>query len=226
MAEQDYYPERPRGILYRLIQALTGILILACLVSGYLGLRAIVWRHNAELPALLSSGLTVAFAIGIVLGGLYLIFGAQGMRFVLNFNWMSVQLGLVLGMLLYGLFNALFPLLPTYAREDFFARALQGAVDGALIGALTGAIVSIVNRKPVILTRPGVVRYSLIFLLTLAAMAAVIAVGNEPSVPRNLTPWLILPVILILRVLVGIYDRWIGHRRGSETYDEWTDYTD
>jgi len=226
MTDQDLYPERPRGILYRLIQALTGILILACLVSGYLGLRAIVWRHNAELPALLSSGLAVSFAIGLVLGGLYLIFGARGMRFVLNFNWMSVQLGLVFGMMLYAIFNAVIPLLPTYAREDFFARALQGAVDGALIGAFTGAMVSIINRKPVILNRPGIVRYSLLFLLTLAALAAAIYIGNQPSVPRDLTIWLILPMILILRVFVGVYDRWRSGRTKVEYYDEWTDYTD
>ncbi len=219
MGDEQRYQERPRGILYRLVQALTGILILACLISGYLGLRAIVWHRSADLPALLSSGLTIAFVVGLVLGGLYLIFGARGMRFVLNFNWMSVQLGLVFGMLLYGIANAITPLLPTYAREDFVARGLQGAVDGALIGAFAGALVSLIDRKPVMLTRSGIVRYSLLFLLVLIILAAIIALGNQPNISRNLSFWLVVPAVLILRLSVRVYDRWRDNRRAQ--WDDW-----
>ncbi|MCA9904810.1 MAG: hypothetical protein KC547_13230 [Anaerolineae bacterium] len=219
MDDEQRFQERPRGILYRLVQALTGILILACLISGYLGLRAIVWRRSADLPALLSSGLTIAFVVGLVLGGFYLIFGARGMRFVLNFNWMSVQLGLVFGMLLYGIANAITPLLPTYAREDFVARGLQGAVDGALIGAFAGAIVSLIDRKPVLLTRFGITRYTLLFLLVLIILAAIITIGNQPQISRNVAFWLFVPAVLILRLLVSVYDRWRDNR-----YVRWDDW--
>ena len=219
MDDEQRFQERPRGILYRLVQALTGILILACLISGYLGLRAIVWRRSADLPALLSSGLTIAFVVGLVLGGFYLILGARGLRLVLNFNWMSVQLGLVFGMLLYGIANAITPLLPTYAREDFVARGLQGAVDGALIGAFAGAIVSLIDRKPVLLTRFGITRYTLLFLLVLIVLAAIITVGNQPSISRTIAFWLFVPAVLILRLLVSVYDRWRDNR-----YVRWDDW--
>jgi hypothetical protein len=63
-----------------------------------------------------------------------------------------------------------------------------------------------------------------LFILTLMALAAVIYIGNQPSVSRNLTIWLILPAVLILRVVVGVYDRWQGGRRGIEQHDEWAEY--
>lgn len=152
------------GILYRFVQALTAALVFACVVCGYLGVRAIVWRHESELPALLTSALTITGIIALVLGVVYLIFGSRSLRLLTQFDWMSVQLGLVVGMLLYGIYNAITPLLPTYAREEPMARLLQGAVDGALIGVFIGAIVALISPKPTLLTRGGIVRYAALFL--------------------------------------------------------------
>jgi hypothetical protein len=205
------------GILYRLVQALTAALVFACVVCGYLGVRAIVWRHESELPALLTSALTITGIIALVLGVIYLIFGARSLRLLTQFDWMSVQLGLVVGMLLYGIYNAISPLLPTYAREDAMARLLQGAVDGALIGVFIGTMVGIISPKPTLLTRGGIVRYGALFLLVLALVSAVIFVSNQPSIPRNLGVWLLIPLVIVARIGVTQYDR----RQERGKVEEW-----
>jgi hypothetical protein len=204
--------QRPHGILYRAVQALTAIMALACLVCGYLGLRAIVWRHESELAVMLTSGLMIAGVVGGILGAAYLVLGAHGIRFILSFNWMSVQVGMVAAMLMYGIYNALFPIMPTYATESAAMRALQGAVDGALIGAFVGGLTAFVSGRPVILSFAGLVRYGAIFLLVLGALSIAIFIGAQPTIPGNVTAWLIIPFMLALRVMVGIYDRYQAAR--------------
>lgn len=199
--------EQQGGILYRFVQALTAVLVFACVVCGFLGVRAIVWRHESELPTLIASALTITSVIGIVLGLVYLIFGARSLRVILQFDWMSVQLGLVVGMLLYGIYNAITPLLPTYAREDSMARLLQGAVDGALIGAVIGGIIGIISAKPTLLTGGGIIRYGILFLLTLALLSASIFISTQPGIPRNLGVWIIIPLVVAARFGVRLYDR-------------------
>ena len=210
--------EQQSGILYRFVQALTAALVFACVVCGYLGVRAIVWRHESELPALLTSALTITGIIALILGLIYLIFGAHSLRLLIQFNWLSVQLGLVVGMLLYGIYNAISPLLPTYGREDAMARLLQGAVDGALIGVFIGAIIALISPKPTLLTWRGIVRYSILFLLTLGLISAAIFIGNQPSIPRNLSVWLLIPLVVAARFGVGLYDR--QQERSKSKYEE------
>ena len=217
------------GLLYRLIQALTGVFALTCIVCGYLGLRAIVWRHNADLTPMLTSGLIISLSIGAVLGGLYLLLGARGLRLVMRFRWINVQLGLVMGMALYGLYNALWPLLPTYGREHVLMRALQGAVDGALIGAVAGALVAIIDPRPISLRMSGALRYTVLFLLVLLAIAVSIFIAAQPSIPRNAAFWLLIPLVLVLRLAVGVYDRFISRsdRFVESTPEEYDDpYTE
>lgn len=216
MRKYRHVPDQPSGVLYRLVQALTGTLVLVCLVCGFLGLRAIVWQHDAELSAMLTSGLTISLAIGTVLSVLYLIFGVRALRFVLRFHWMNVQLGLVVGMLLYGIYNAFFALLPSYAQINPALRGLQGAIDGALIGALVGGLIGIISAQPVHLTRAGIVRFLMLFLLVLLVVTISILVGNQPRIPRNVSIWLLIPLILLLRLIVGVYDRRMAVRKPAE----------
>jgi hypothetical protein len=195
------------GILYRFVQSLTGILLLACLICGYLGLRAIVWRHESELPIQLASGLAISSVIGTAMGLIYLVFGVHSLRALVRFDWMSVELGLVSGMLLYGIYNAISPLLPTYAREDVIARALQGAVDGALIGAFAGALVAIIGIRPTLLTTGGITRFIVLFLLTLGLLSVAVAISTQPGIPRNLGIWTLVPLVVVARLGVGLFDR-------------------
>jgi hypothetical protein len=219
------YHDTPRGILYRFIQALTGILILACVVAGYLGLRAIVWGHENELPTQLTSGLTIAGLTGSVLGTLYLILGAHGIRFMLRFDWMSVQVGMVAGVLLYGGYNAVSPLVFTYASEPTHMRALQGAVDGALIGAFIGLLIAFISRRPTLLTPEGIVRFGTLFLLVLTGLSILVYIGTQPGVPRNLPIWLLIPLIISLRFIVALYDHWQLRRRAARfPQDEPSEY--
>jgi hypothetical protein len=228
--DQQYSQSQPsRGILYRLVQAVSGLLILICLACGYLGLRAIVWRHDADLVAMLSSGLTIALILGIPLSILYLLLGERGLRLVLRFHWMNIQLGLVLGMLLYGIYKVLVVPIPEIGESDIILRGLQGAVDGALIGTFVGGLIGIVSQQPVQLTRSGLARFTILFALILLGLSIIILMGNQPGLPRNLAVWLLIPMILILRIATGIYDR---RRHGKnaalpETHydaDEYVDY--
>ncbi len=211
----DYLEHQQRGILYRFIQAITGVLILACIVAGYLGLRAIVWRHDSELPTQLTTGLTLAGIIGGILALVYLVFGAHSLRFILRFNWMSIQLGVVVGVLLYGGYNAASPLLFTYASEPAHIRALQGAVDGALIGAFIGLNIAFINRRPTLLTWRGVLRYLVLFLLVLIALSILVFIGTQPGVSRNLPFWLFIPLMLLLRFGITLYDHYQLRRRAA-----------
>jgi hypothetical protein len=200
----EYWEHQPRGILYRFVQAITGILILACIVAGYLGLRAIVWRHESELPTQLTTGLTLAGIAGGILALLYLIFGIHSLRFILRFNWLNVQLGMVTGVLLYGGYNAATPPLFTYASEPAHVRA----VDGALIGAFTGVIIAFINSRPTLLTWRGISRYLVLYLIVLVALSALVFTGMQPGLPRNLPFWLFIPMVLLLRFGVTIYDHY------------------
>jgi hypothetical protein len=211
----EYWEHQPRGILYRFVQAITGILILACIVAGYLGLRAIVWRHESELPTQLTTGLTLAGIAGGVLALIYLVFGIHSLRFILRFNWISVQLGMVMGVLLYGGYNALTPLLFTYASEPAHIRALQGAVDGALIGAFIGVIIAFINGRPTFLTWRGISRYLVLYLVVLIGLSVVVFVGMQPGVSRNLPFWLFIPMVLLLRFGVTLYDHYQLRRQAA-----------
>jgi hypothetical protein len=220
------YFEQPRGIVYRFIQSLTGVLILACLVAGYLGLHAIVWRHESELPTQLATGLTLAGIVGGVLALIYLIFGIHSLRFLLRFNWISIQLGMVVGILLYGGYNVITPLVFTYASEPAYIRALQGGVTGALIGAFIGLLIAFISPKPTLLTPSGVLRYGVLYLLVLIGLSVLVWVGTQPGVSRNLPFWLFIPLVIVLRVAVTLYDFYQLRRRAAAYHYDERDYSE
>lgn len=173
---------------------------------------------------MLKSGLIIAGVVGLVIGISYLVFGARSLRLLTQFHWMNVQLGLVLGMLLYGVYNVFIPM-PTYAQSDITLRALQGAVDGALIGTFVGGLVGIVGGRAVTLTPHGIVRYSALFFIVLLLIAISISIANQPGLPRNLAIWLLIPLLVVLKVALGMYDR-RQHTRRSETYENPPAYND
>ncbi len=60
----------------------------------------------------------------------------------------------------------------------------------------------------------------------LLAMAVSIFVAAQPSIPRNAAFWVMIPLVLLLRAAVGIYDRLFarGERALEYNAEEFDDY--
>jgi hypothetical protein len=200
-----------RGISYRAVQSLTLVAVAAFVGGGYMGLRALAWHHEFDFARAAAGGGVAAAALGAVVGALYLVFGGELRR--LQPDWLSLQLGALLGALLYGAYHVSTPLVGASADPGW--RLLQGGVDGLLIGAILGMGVAFVSRQPTDLSRAGCIRYIALFVAVLCAAGVALIFGG---ITNGIGTWAILPLILALRWGVSVYDRQTGRSSGDEQY--------
>ena len=158
----------------RFVQGIILTLIAVCAVSGYLGLRAVVWRQEYQVAAMIQGGIVVSALVAGAFGLVYVLLGSL-IRWVLRIDWLSVQFGALVGAALYGGYNAITPLTTASYGETPGWRALQGAVDGLVIGAVVGALVLFVSGRALRFDRVSLMRY-----LTLFVVVVLIVVG-EPA---------------------------------------------
>jgi hypothetical protein len=155
--------------LYRLVQAATSIGLLCFLVAGYLGLRALIRNQINDIPPAMLNGASVAAIVGAPLGLVYLVVGPRRL-YRIRIDWMSIQLGILVGGLLYGVYNFIIPFNAQMANMEAGRRFLQGGIDGMFIGAVAGALVIFVNGRRVRLHRAGLTRYVVLYLVVLTIL--------------------------------------------------------
>lgn len=187
--------------LRRAIQAITLLPIMVCLVAGYLGLRAVVWRYDLQVATQIQSGIVLSLVAGGLLAIAYVVMG-NGFWRVLDFDWLSVQFGGAVGALLYGIYNAITPLTTASAREAPLWRALQGGMDGLLIGMGIGVLVLIVGGRRLYFDRAGITRYLILFIGVVLVAWAVIWVQGITRIPDVLGLTLGIPLLVLLKLVV------------------------
>lgn len=185
--------------LYRLVQAVTSIGMLCFLVAGYLGLRALIYNQINAIPPALTTGVSIAAIIGAPLGLVYLIVGPRRLHRI-RIDWMSIQLGIIVGGLLYGVYNFIIPLNPQTANMEAGRRFLQGGIDGIFIGAVAGALVIFVNGRRVRLHRTGLMRYIVLYLVVLTILWGGILVNRMGGVFNF--AWIAVVVALLVAARV------------------------
>lgn len=163
------YPSRSSNPLHRLVQAATTIGLLCFVAAGFLGLRALVHNQINAIPPAMMTGAWGAFLVGAPLGVLYLLIGPRRLR-RFRIDWISIQLGIVVGGLLYGMYNLVTPFTVQMANVDPGRRFIQGGIDGLVIGAVTGALVAFVNGRRLRMHRRGLMRYLVLFLVVLTIL--------------------------------------------------------
>jgi hypothetical protein len=188
-----------RGISYRAVQSLTLIAVAAFIGGGYMGLRALAWHHEFDFARAAAGGGIAAAGVGAVIGLLYLVFDGGLRR--LQPDWLSLQLGALLGALVYGVYHVTSPLVG--ASSDPGWRLLQGGLDGVLIGLILGLGVSFVSHQPAELSRAGCVRYAALFVAVLCAAGVALILGQATN---GIGTWSILPLMVALRWGVGVYN--------------------
>jgi hypothetical protein len=191
--------------LYRLVQAVTGIGLLCFLVAGYLGLRALIYNQINAIPPAMMNGASAAALIGTPLGLVYLVMGPQRLYHI-RIDWISIQLGTIVGGLLYGVYNFVFPFNPQMMNEEAGRRFAQGGVDGLFIGAIVGALVAFVNGRRLQLHRNGLTRYIVLYLVVLTILWGGILVSRLGGVFS--IAW--IGVVLVLMVAARIVLRNFG----------------
>ncbi len=206
--------------LRRVIQVVTAVVIAACAVGGFLGLRALLWRHEYQVVAMIESGIVVSLGIAGVIGVVYFLIGDLLGR-LLGVDWLSIQFGAILGALLYGGYNAITPLTSLSLSETPAWRALQGGVDGLWIGALLGWLTLVVSARSLHLDRAGLTRY-LILYVTLILLAWLILWGESLlRLPEAVGVIVAVPLVAVLRLAVGWLDRRVDSSRMRDYgYDE------
>lgn len=208
------------GLLRRVIHVIVGVVIAACAVGGFLGLRALVWRQEYLVVAMIESGIVISLGIAGVIGALYFLLGGLLGR-LLGIDWLSVEFGAVMGGVLYGGYNAITPLTVLSIGETPAWRALQGGVDGLWIGALLGLVTLVISARPLHLDRSGLTRF-LILYVTLILMAWLILwAGNRLRLPDVVGVIVAVPLVAVLRLTVGWLDRRVDSSRYRDYgYDE------
>ncbi len=200
-------------MIRRVIQAITLMLVAVFVASGYLGLRALVWRQTFQVEGMFQTGLVIAGAAGVMLGAAYVLLG-RGLWRLLRLDWLSLQFGAILGALLYGTYNAITPLSPYSAGEPPLWRALQGGTDGLLIGLVLGAVVMVASQQPLHLDRGGLLRYLILFIAVVLLAWLVLLVESALRLPDAVVLILTVPLVAVLRIAVG----WLDHRADSRVY--------
>lgn len=206
--------------LRRVIQVITGIVIAACAVGGFLGLRALVWRQEYQIVAMIEAGIILSLGITGVIGAVYFLLGDLLGR-LLAIDWLSIQFGAVLGALLYGGYNAITPLTILSLGESPAWRALQGGVDGLWIGALLGTVTLVVSARPLHLDRGGVTRYLILYVTLILLAWLILWVGSTVRLPDVVGVVIAVPLMGVLRLAVGWLDRRVDSSRLRDYgYDE------
>ncbi len=195
-----------RSPIYRLVQVITLMIAAVFAVSGFFGLRELAWRHDAQVNAQLLSGLVVsALAVGIP-GLIYIVFGSMVWR-VVRVDWMSLQFGALVGMTLYGVYNAITPLTPESTRFDVGRRLLTGGIDGLLIGLVIGAVVMFVSGRSLHFNRPDLTRYIILYLAVLGAAWFIIVFSTTVNMADVLALAITLLIVALMKVVVSQVDR-------------------
>jgi hypothetical protein len=203
-------------MIRRAVQAITLTAMAVFIVAGYLGLRAVVWRQEYQVAAMIQSGILVSTAVGGALGIAYLLMGSLLWR-LLGIDWLSLQFGAVTGALIYGGYNALTPLTAYSVNEAPFWRALQGGVDGLVIGVIVGALVMIVSGRRLHLDRAGLTRYLILYVTVILLAWLILLVEGVVHVTGAVGLIVALPLVFVLRLAVV----WLDRRADSQYgYDE------
>ena len=206
--------------LRRVIQVITGVVIAVCAVGGFLGLRALVWRQEYQIVAMIESGIVVSLGIAGVIGVVYFLLGGLLGR-LLGIDWLSVQFGAILGALVYGGYNAITPLTPLSIGETSVWRALQGGVDGLWIGALLGWVTLFISARRLHLDRAGLMRFLILYVTLILLAWLVLWMGSALRLPDVVGVIVALPLVMVLRLVVGWLDRRVDSSRYRDYgYDE------
>jgi len=203
-------------VIRRAVQAITLTVMAVCIVGGFLGLRAIVWRQDYQVVGMIQSGIFLSVAVGGAIGIAYVLMGSLLWR-VLNIDWLSLQFGAVAGALIYGGYNAIAPLSPYSAGEEPIWRALQGGVDGLVIGLVIGALVMIVSGRRLHLDRAGLTRYLILYITVILLAWLILLVESVIHIPGAAGILVAIPLVLVLRLVVAWLDRRVDQQYG---YDE------
>lgn len=201
--------------LRRAIQAVTLLPIMVCLVAGYLGLRAVVWRYDVQVATQIQSGIVLSLVAGGLLAAAYVVMGNNFWR-ILDFDWLSIQFGGVVGAVLYGIYNAITPLTAASRLEPPLWRALQGGIDGLLIGMGIGVLVLIVGGRRLTFDGAGIRRYLILFVGVVLIAWVVIWVEGLIHVPDVVALTLAVPLLVLLKLIV----RRFGGGGSEYGYDE------
>lgn len=204
------------GVARRLVQALTFLPLVVFIVAGYLGLRAVVWRYDNQVVVMIQSAVTLSLVIGGAMGILYALTGVLIWR-VFNIDWLSIQLGAVVGALLYGVYNAITPLTIYSAGEAPLRRALQGGFDGLLIGLVIGLLVMIISGRRLYLDRAGLTRYLILFVGIVLIAWVALMFETWTRAPDIFGIVLAFPLLFVLKIAVRRLDG------GSEEYYRYDD---
>ena len=191
----SFYNSPSSNPLYRLVQAATSIGLLCFLVAGYLGLRALIYNQINAIPPALTTGVSIAAIIGAPLGLVYLIVGPRRL-YRIRIDWISIQLGILVGGLLYGIYNFIIPFNAQMANMEAGRRFLQGGIDGMFIGAVAGALVIFVNGRRVRLHRAGLMRYIVLYLVVLTILWGGILVNRLGGVFNF--AWIVVVTVLLI----------------------------
>jgi hypothetical protein len=185
------------------VQAVIGIGLLCFLVAGYLGLRALVYNHINAIPPAMLNGASAAAVIGAPLGLVYVVVGPQRL-YRIRIDWISIQLGIIVGGLLYGVYNFIIPFNSQMANIDAGRRFLQGGVDGLFIGAVVGALVAFVNGRRLYLHRNGLTRYIVLYLVVLTILWGGILINRLGGI-FNLA-WVVLVGVLLVAARIVFWN--------------------
>jgi hypothetical protein len=207
-------------LLRRVIQVLTGVVIAACAVGGFLGLRALVWRQGYQVAGMVESGIVISLGVAGAFGVVYFLLGGLLSR-LMRIDWLSVQVGALLGALLYGGYNAITPLTRLSVGETPAWRALQGGVDGLWIGALLGLATLFISARALHLDRAGLTRYVILYVTVILMAWLILWVQTLLRLPEVVGLIVALPLLAVLRLAVGVLDRRVDHSRlRNYGYDE------
>jgi hypothetical protein len=160
---------------------------------------------------MIQSGIFVSALVGGAIGLVYVLLGSRVWH-ILRIDWLSVQIGALVGALLYGGYNAITPLTPLSNGESPLWRALQGAVDGLAIGALVGGLVLFVSGRALRLTQVELSRFLMLFVVIVLIAGMLLRIVSYIRVPEMVVLAAIVPLLLILKLIVGYLDRRSDYR--------------
>lgn len=207
-------------LLRRVIRVLTGVVIAACAVGGFLGFRALVWRQAYQVVAMVESGIVISLAVAGAIGVIYFLLGGLLAR-LMRIDWLSVQFGAALGALMYGGYNAIAPLTPLSRGESPAWRALQGGVDGLWIGAILGLATLFISARALTLDRAGLMRYVILYVTVILMAWLILWAQTTIRLPEFVDLIVGMPLLVVLRLAVGVLDRRVDHSRmHNYGYDE------
>ena len=200
MSDYNYPSSNP---LYRLVQAVTSIGMMCFLAAGYLGLRALIYGHINNIPPAMVTGASATALVGAPLGLIYVVAGPRRL-YRINIDWISIQLGIIVGGLLYGVYNLIVPFNTQMANADAGRRFLQGGIDGLFIGAVAGALVTFVNGRRLRLHRAGLIRYIVLYLAVLTIIWAGIFVTRLGGIFNF--AWIVVIIVLLVAARVVFWN--------------------